>query len=158
MASQLSDKISVEGFDSHFFVPKHSSAGAWAWLLQRITGALLLVILALHLLAVNLGFFTDPAAVEAQVRTGDYLYSGPASYYAVWSRIHSPWFIIDITLLIIAVYHGMNGLKMVLYDVVTTESKRKLVSWILTLISLLMIGVGLWASFAVLSASKPPIL
>ncbi len=136
MSSQISSEISTEMTVPRFFVPQHSSTGAWAWILQRLTGVLLWIFLGMHLLATHFGFFTP------EVTSGNTGYTGPASYNSVMARLQSPMFIVDATLLVIAVYHGLNGIKMVAYDVWTGKTARTIISWVLTLIGLASIAFG----------------
>jgi succinate dehydrogenase / fumarate reductase membrane anchor subunit len=73
------------------------------WYLQRITGALLLVLLVAHFWVEH--FMTEP------------LRRGELSYSAILSRISNPyWQAIDISFLIIALYHGLNGLRNIILD------------------------------------------
>lgn len=137
MSSQISSEISTEMMVPKFFVPQHSSAGAWAWILQRLTGALLWIFLGMHLLATHFGWFTPN--VYADKNTG---YTGPASYNSVMDRMHSTMFWIDFTLLFIAVYHGLNGLKMISYDIWTGNTARKIVNWVLTILGLASVAFG----------------
>ncbi len=73
------------------------------WLLQRITGALLLVLLAAHFWVEH--FMTAP------VRHGE------LTYEIVAARLANPaWRAIDIAFLIVALYHGLNGLRNIVLD------------------------------------------
>ncbi len=73
------------------------------WYLQRITGALLLVLLAAH-------FWVEHFAT-APVRHGD------LTYDVIVSRLSNPaWRIIDISFLLIALYHGLSGLRSIVLD------------------------------------------
>ena len=73
------------------------------WYLQRITGAMLLILLAAH--------FWVEHFVTAPVRRGD------LTYDVVVSRLSNPaWQVIDIAFLLIALYHGLNGLRNIILD------------------------------------------
>jgi succinate dehydrogenase / fumarate reductase membrane anchor subunit len=73
------------------------------WYLQRITGMLLLVLLAAH--------FWVEHFMSAELRRGD------LSYEAILSRIANPtWQFIDIAFLLVALYHGLNGLRNIILD------------------------------------------
>ena len=73
------------------------------WYLQRITGALLVVLLAAH--------FWVEHFMSAELRRGD------LSYEAVLRRIANPvWQVIDIAFLLVALYHGLNGLRNIILD------------------------------------------
>ena len=64
------------------------------WYLQRITGALLVVLLAAH--------FWVEHFMSAELR-------GDLTYEAILQRIANPaWQFIDIAFLLVALYHGLN--------------------------------------------------
>lgn len=74
-----------------------------AWYLQRVTGALLLVLLVAH--------FWVEHFMTAGLRRGD------LTYQAILTRISNPvWQFIDVSFLIIALCHGLNGLRNILLD------------------------------------------
>jgi succinate dehydrogenase hydrophobic membrane anchor protein len=71
----------------------------WAWLFQRITAVLLIVMLAIHLI------FTHIVGI------------GDISYETVGDRLaHAGFAAVDIILLAAGIYHALNGLRMVLMD------------------------------------------
>src|SRR5713226_7725746 len=73
------------------------------WYLQRITGALLIVLLVAH--------FWVEHFMSANLRRGD------LTYEAILGRISNPvWQVIDISFLLIALYHGLNGLRNIVLD------------------------------------------
>ncbi len=76
---------------------------AVAWWLQRITGAALVVLLAAH--------FWVEHFMSAELRRGD------LSYEAIHARIANPaWPFIDIAFLLVALWHGLNGLRNIVLD------------------------------------------
>ena len=73
------------------------------WYLQRITGALLLVLLAAHFWVEH--FMSEP------------LRRGQLTYDVIRARIENPyWQTIDIAFLLVALYHGLNGVRNILLD------------------------------------------
>ena len=73
------------------------------WYAQRITGAALVLLLVAH-------FWVEHFASERLLR-------GELSYEAIRTRIASPlWQGIDIAFLLIALYHGLSGLRNILLD------------------------------------------
>src|SRR4051812_9210837 len=73
------------------------------WYLQRITGALLVALLAAH--------FWVEHFMTAEIRRGD------LTYEAILQRISNPvWQFIDIAFLLVALYHGLNGLRNIILD------------------------------------------
>jgi len=73
------------------------------WYLQRITGGLLIVLLAAHFWVEH--FLTEP------------LRRGELTYQALLPRIANPWWqAVDIAFLLVALYHGLNGVRNILLD------------------------------------------
>ena len=73
------------------------------WYLQRITGGALLILLAAHFWVEH--FMTAPAR------------EGKLTYEVVVSRLSNPvWQIIDISFLLVALYHGLAGLRNIVLD------------------------------------------
>lgn len=80
-----------------------SAIGAIGWYLQRITGALLIVLLVAH--------FWVEHYMSAPLRRGE------LSYELILARISNPyWQAIDISFLLVALYHGLNGVRNILLD------------------------------------------
>jgi succinate dehydrogenase / fumarate reductase, membrane anchor subunit len=74
-----------------------------SWYLQRITGALLLILLAAH--------FWVEHFMTAELRRGD------LTYQAILGRISNPlWQFIDIAFLLVALGHGLNGVRNIILD------------------------------------------
>ena len=79
------------------------SRNALAWYMQRITGALLVPLLIAH-------FWVEHFMTATLMRGG-------LSYEVILTRIANPWWqAIDISFLLIALYHGLNGLYSILLD------------------------------------------
>jgi succinate dehydrogenase cytochrome b556 subunit len=73
------------------------------WYLQRITGALLVILLAAH--------FWVEHFMTAELQRGD------LNYATVLARVSNPlWQAIDISFLLVALYHGLNGLRSIVLD------------------------------------------
>lgn len=79
------------------------SRNALAWYTQRITGAALVPLLIAH-------FWVEHFETTTLLR-------GDLSYAAILSHIANPWWqAIDISFLLIALYHGLNGLYGIVLD------------------------------------------
>lgn len=79
------------------------SWNALEWYFQRITGGLLLVLLSAHFWVEH--FMTAP------VRHGD------LTFGVIASRVSNPvWQAIDIGFLIVALFHGLNGVRNIMLD------------------------------------------
>ncbi|HZZ44658.1 MAG TPA: hypothetical protein VFE58_17110 [Tepidisphaeraceae bacterium] len=91
---------------------------AFNWYMQRITGILLLLLLIMH-------FWVEHFA--ADVRTHE------LSYEMVQQRFfRDPWFYyVDISFLMVALYHGLYGLRNILMDYKPFNRYRGLVVGVL---------------------------
>jgi len=101
-------------------VSENPSTGTnvWLWLLQRVTAVLLVVILGVHLWLANFG------EASASLRA-----------------------ILGVTLLGLALFHGLNGLRSVIFDFSIGDQGRKFTTMLLLLLgtlSLLFGMHGLW--------------
>jgi succinate dehydrogenase cytochrome b556 subunit len=103
--------------------------GMWLWLLQRVSAVVLLVALITHIVATHL------------------FNLGKLSYDNIGQRLMSGFFItIDILLLAAAVFHGLNGTRMVLLDYWFAERRtRRWLDAALLLIGIAGFAYGLWA-------------
>ena len=73
------------------------------WYLQRITGAMLVLLLAAH--------FWVEHYMTAELQHGQ------LTYEAIHARVANPiWQAIDISFLLVALYHGLNGLRNIVLD------------------------------------------
>jgi succinate dehydrogenase / fumarate reductase, membrane anchor subunit len=80
-----------------------TSRNAMSWYLQRITGAALVPLLVAH-------FWVEHYMTASLLR-------GDLSYQVILTRIANPWWrAIDISFLLIALYHGLNGLFGIVLD------------------------------------------
>lgn len=103
--------------------------GMWAWLFQRITAVLLIVMLAIHLIYTHI------------VGIGD------INYDTVGERLaHAGFIVVDIILLAAGIYHALNGLRMVLMDYWFGSRKRALIlSIVLWVVGIVAMVYGTWA-------------
>jgi len=95
-----------------------SPTNVWLWLFQRVTAVLLVVILGVHLWLANFG--------QASA---------------------SPRAILGVTLLGLALFHGLNGVRTIIFDFSMGVQGRKFVTMLLLLlgtVSLLFGMHGLW--------------
>src|SRR3954466_11624040 len=101
------------------------------WFLQRVTGAALLLLLILHFWVEN---FT------AEVRKGG------LTFETVQRRFfQNRWFVaIDIAFLLIALYHGLNGLRNIIFDYGRVRGPyRAAVTWALVAVGLVVAYWGI---------------
>jgi len=93
-----------------------SRGGMWAWLAQRVTAVVLVVGLLTHLVATHV------------------FNLGHLSFLNISDRLGSTFFVvIDVSLLAAAIFHGLNGARMIVLDY-----------WLKTRGSRLALAIGLW--------------
>ena len=98
------------------------TVGMWPWFLQRVTGLALLFFLGVHMYVTHFGGV------------------GILTFSDVAGRFHSSpnfWTWFDGLFLIIAVFHGLNGVRTIIYDF-----RPNPIAKILTNISLWIIGLA----------------
>lgn len=127
--------------EKKWFVPRSSNTGAMHWFLQRITGVLLILLVGIHILVVH--FIPMGFALAEQF--------GVSSYQATYERLAGGWFFaIDWTLLVLALYHGLNGVRTVILDFSFGPKLNLLISIIFVLVGVLAIIYGSWILMVVL--------
>jgi len=103
--------------------------GMWLWLAQRVSAVILLFGLLTHLIATHIFSI------------------GELSYDNIAERLQSGFFItVDILLLASAVFHALNGARMVLLDYFFKDlARRRLLDWALFVFGVAAFAYGLWA-------------
>ncbi len=98
------------------------------WFLQRVTGAALLVLLILH-------FWVEHFTAEVR--------SGGLTFETVQRRFfQNRWFIaVDVAFLLIALYHGLNGLRNIIFDFGRVTPAYR------TAVTVLLVAVGLVVAY-----------
>jgi succinate dehydrogenase / fumarate reductase, membrane anchor subunit len=103
--------------------------GAWPWILQRLTAMLLILFLGTHLAVLHyIPSNMNINALGVAVRLKSVLYM-----------------LVDSGLLVIGLYHGLNGIRNVLFDFVIAEGARE---WLNRLLLVVGIGFSLWGAYA----------
>ncbi len=104
--------------------------GSLIWLLQRLTAYALLLFLAIHLF---LNYYAPLAG----------------GYHLTFEIVNQRYFAIpvlyalnDFALLICALFHGLNGIRSIMYDVVTNQTVRRVVIVILVVVGLIFLYDG----------------
>lgn len=102
------------------------SGGAIWWLFQRITGVYLAVVLFLHVWILH------------------YLLEDELRYSAIADRLSTPlWKTIDISFLVVALFHGLYGLWIVLDDYIHLGWLRVLVYAAISIVALVAVTLGI---------------
>lgn len=108
-----------------------SAAGAF-WLVQAISGLLLVLLLGLHMVAHH--FVAE---------------GGLRNYQEVLAYVSNPAiFIIEIIFLLVVTPHALLGLRAVIFDLGLSKLAVRTTNWILTLAGLFIIVYGIWLAVA----------
>lgn len=117
------------GKNSEFW-PTNMKTGMWAWVGHRLTGLVLVAYVFLHL-----SFISTASMAE-----------GGADFDALMETTSQPLFVaMDFLLVIVVIYHAMNGFRVVLFDLGIGIRRQKLVFWITMAVSAILIIGGMWA-------------
>lgn len=116
------------GRNSEFW-PTNMKTGMWAWIGHRLTGVVLVVYIFMHL-----SFITTASL-------GD----GPKNFDALMAVTSQPLLVaLDFLLVFVVIYHAMNGLRVVLFDVGLGIRRQKAVFWVTMAIAAVLTVVGLY--------------
>ncbi|MFX0094302.1 MAG: hypothetical protein ACFFBD_21370 [Candidatus Hodarchaeota archaeon] len=116
------------------FIPKHQNSSALWWVLQRISGFFVFLLVFFHMIVNHY--------LTALMNTDAYpeLQNGIASFQAVQWKMQNPlYFWISILFVIFLMIHALNGIRMVIVDVATGHTLRKVVGILLLLTGVLVI-------------------
>ncbi len=110
-----------------------TTGGAWPWLLQRVSAVFLLVLILLHLW------------IEHFMHLG-----APITFASVKARlVHAVFAVIDYGLLIVVVFHGLNGLRTVLLEIPFLPHRSRAITiglWVLGVVTVIF-GMDILAPF-----------
>ena len=109
-----------------------SRGGMWPWLGQRLTAVLVIVTIMIHLVLTH------------------FVAIGHLSYDNIGARLAAGVVVAnDIVLLLAVVFHGLNGLRMVVLDWgLASRGGRRVFDAVLWLVGIASIVYGIWALWA----------
>ena len=103
------------------------SGGALNWFIQRISGVVLLIVLLVHFWVLH---FFPPAG-------------GEITYQTVMLRLSHPlWRTIDLVFLVFGLYHGANGVLLVIHDYIRQPMLRITLVGTLLVATLIFLVIG----------------
>lgn len=105
-------------------------SGSLSWLLQRVTAAFLVVVLAFHFFLLH--FINHPADITFQ-QTAQRMAQG--GYFATM-----------VLFLVTATFHGVNGVYAALINQGLDGGKRTIVKWVLTVASVALVAQGTYVA------------
>ena len=113
-------------------VLERNRGGVWPWLGQRVTAVLVIVTITVHLVLTH------------------YIAIGELSFDDIADRLAGGAVLInDIVLLMAVVYHGLNGLRMVVLDWgLSTVAGRRVFDVVLWMVGIATVVYGIWALWA----------
>ncbi|MCU0853118.1 MAG: succinate dehydrogenase, cytochrome b556 subunit [Thermoplasmata archaeon] len=128
---KISDFKWLFGRNSEFW-PTNMKTGMWAWVGHRLTGLVLVAYVFLHLSFISTASLGD----------------GEAGFDDLMATTSQPLFVLmDFVLVIVVIYHAVNGLRVVLFDVGLGIKRQKLVFWIaMAVVAVLVVGgmLAIW--------------
>lgn len=99
--------------------------GAVPWFLQRLSAVYLIFGMILHVV--------------------NNYYGNSIRFYEVSERLgHIFWVLFDSSLLIVVIYHALNGLRNIVYDYDVKENTKVFVTWSLSILGVFLTIIGVW--------------
>jgi len=111
----------------------------WTW--HMAAGVVILFLLGLHMLIMHLGGITHlyaPQGGEAVSKANSLFRDGQLSFTVTY-----------ILLLGVALYHGLYGLRTILFELTLRPAVEKAISVVLLILGLGLFGFGTWAAVTV---------
>lgn len=107
---------------------KGGDLGMWTWLLQRVTGLLLVFYLFLHLWVLH------------------YANLGRVTFDEILARLQSPAFLaFDLMLLALVIFHALNGIRVIIIDFGISDRAQRTLFWGLMLLGFALFLFGVYA-------------
>lgn len=92
--------------------PGNVRVGGWAFLFHRITGLALIFYLLLHIVVISS------------------VLMGGGSFDTVMSTLTTPFFlVVDLFLALAVIYHGLNGIRLILFDLGVAVKSQAALWW-----------------------------
>ena len=116
----------------------------WTW--HMAAGVVILFLLGLHMLIMHLGGTTHlfaPHAGEAVSKANSLFRDGRLFFTATY-----------ILLLGVALYHGLYGLRTILFELTLKPAIEKAITIVLLMLGLGLLGLGTWGAIAAHAIAK----
>jgi succinate dehydrogenase hydrophobic anchor subunit len=111
----------------------------WTW--HMAAGVVIFLLLGLHMLTMHLGGLTHVGVVDAAAE--------PTAIVNSQARDASPIMAVTYVLLLgLALYHGLYGLRTILFELTLKPAAEKAVTVLLLILGVGLFGLGTWAAFA----------
>lgn len=113
----------------------------WPWFVQRVTGVVLVVLLAVHIGVNHFGNLDKPGVSTREREL--------IAFSDVAHRLSMVmWWVIDIALLAFILFHGLNGIRNIALDLGVKSRGDKMVTALLSVIGLAAFVFGIAALIA----------
>lgn len=100
----------------------------WGWFLQRVTAALLVVFLGIHL------WYLHYVLVGKEI-----------TFEGVQARLQSSWFLaVDAVILAAGIYHALYGIRGIILDLGVSHSIVRALTWSFTILGMVGFALGMW--------------
>ncbi len=140
-----------------WFNPFSRGMGMYAWLFQRITGLCLLIYVFIHMSIIGMMLLDPFLGMEAGVLYNTVVDAMNQNLFNTGieelNHMLSIGFFIDAGVMALGIYHGANGIRVVLFDLGIGIRRQKMVFWIF-----LVLGVISWVLGLLLIAILPGIV
>lgn len=126
MQNVLSDQITIKR------AARSGPAGA-LWLVQAISGLLLIALLGLHMVAHHF-------VVEGGLR----------NFQQVLDYVRNPViFFIEVVFLVVVTAHAMLGTRAIILDLGLSQGATRTVNWVITIVGIITLVYGVWLAVAI---------
>jgi succinate dehydrogenase / fumarate reductase membrane anchor subunit len=113
-------------------------ASSWSWIIQAVTGALLIVLLGLHMV------------VQHFVVAG-----GLRTFTDVVTYISNPFvFVLEVAFLIVVTWHALLGVRAILFDLGLKPTTEHKVDVVLAVIGVFTVSYGIWLSATIVAQGR----
>ncbi len=115
----------------------------YLWFFQLVTGALIAVLLGIHIVVQHFDAILVFFGVDAAQST---------SWAAMTARASQGiWVFIYIALLAVGLYHGINGLRNIILEVTRSTRAERAVTWAMIVIGIIFFAGGTYVPVALLT-------
>ena len=142
----------------NWFNPFSRGMGMYAWLFQRITGLCLLIYVFIHMSIIGM-MLLDPflGLDQAGLLYNTVVHAMNQNLFdtgnVLLNHMVSLGFFIDAGVMAFGIYHGANGIRVILFDLGIGIRRQKMIFWIF-----LVLGIVSWVLGLLLIASLPGIV
>lgn len=113
------------------------AARDWSWVQQAVSGALVLVLVTLHMIA---NHFVVP--------------EGLRNFQEVVEYLSTPIIVVlEVAFLVTVTWHGLLGLRAVLFDFGFSSRTERAITRVLIVVGVVTVAYGLWLTWVIVNAA-----